>query len=321
LFILVAKFLALKINKLKTNNMKKVIILALLFWIELSSFGQVQAIFPNRNSPSKEELKELAFQESAKGFAFRNSLVETINAGLKDTTFKVSVTRLNELFDHLYSEEIYLKEGKYKNSGWNPSTKKIVQSFGHEWTGFGWVFRIGTFSIICIKGDCGNILAVPVTKIENVKQEIVYINKETEVIRDTVYIKNNGNNVNGNNPNNNQSWSASGGTRNYTYWNNWNPPYANYAPMGGAYNYNYGHYNGGGNCNYGHRGRGSHGGYNGNSSQNYNYNHNNGTSTNSASYGTPSNYGYGNSNGTPPSASWSTPTNYTYSNSNGGGRH
>jgi len=260
-----------------------IFLLVLLLGIDPSSFGQVQAIFPNRNSPSKEELKELAFQETAKGFAFRNSLVETINIEL-DTTFKVSVTRLNEIFDHLYYEEVYLEEGKYKNSGWNPSTKKIVQSIGHKWTGFAWVFRIGTFSIICIKGDCGNILAVSAIRVEKIKQEIVYINKDPKVIRDTVYI--NGENVNRNNPNNNQRWSASSGTKNYTYWNCWNNPSPNYAPMGGAYNYNYGHYNGGG-CN------------------------------NNASYGTPSNYGYSNSNGTPTNSSWSTPTNTTYNNSNG----
>ncbi|MFA6523920.1 MAG: hypothetical protein WC264_01320 [Candidatus Paceibacterota bacterium] len=152
--------------------MKNLIIFALLFGIELSSFGQVQAIFPKYNSPSKEELKELAFQETAKGFAFRNSLIENINAGLKDTIFKVSNTRINEIFNHLYLEEVYLEEGGYMNSGWDPKTKKIVQSIGHKnptGSEFAWVFRIGTFSIIIIRSKCGNILAVPVTRVEKIK--------------------------------------------------------------------------------------------------------------------------------------------------------
>ena len=160
-----------------------------------------------------------------------------------------------------------------------------------------------------------NLLKVPPIKVGDVVNEnkVVYV-----PIHDTVYV-NNTEKVYVE-ENNNQRWSASGGTQNYTYWNNWNPPYANYAPMGGAYNYNYGHYNGGGNCNnnYGHRGgyrghRGN-GGCNNGSTQNYGYNHsnNNGYNQNS-SYGSPSNYGYSHSNGTAPGASWSTPTNYNYS--------
>lgn len=158
--------MAFEVNKLKLRNMKNLIILALLLWIELNCFSQTKAVFPYDN-PSKDILRELAFTPNAKGFAFRTSLIESINTGLADTTFKVSATRLDEIFNHLYLEEVYLEESGYKNSGWNSVSKKMVPSIGHKWSGFAWVFRIGSFAIIVIKGDCGNILAVPVTKIQN----------------------------------------------------------------------------------------------------------------------------------------------------------
>ena len=311
------------INKLKTNHMKNLIILALLLWIELNCFSQTKAVFPY-NNPSKNVLRELAFTPNAKGFAFRTSLIGVINSGLTDTTFKVSATRLDEIFNHLYLEEVYLEERGYKNSGWDSVSKKMNPSIGHKWTGFAWVFRIGTFSIVVIKGDCGNILTVPVTRVEKIKQEIVYVNKDPKVIHDTVYVDNTEKvYVDGNNSNNNnqQRWSASSGTQNYTYWDCWNPPYPNYAPMSGPCNYNYNHYNGGNNCNNGyrgHRGNRCNSGYTGNSSHNYNYSHSNGNSMNNASYGTPSNYGYSNSNnnGYVQNCSWSTPTNYNYSHTN-----
>jgi hypothetical protein len=41
----------------------------------------------------------------------------------------------------------------------------MVPGKGHEWTGFGWVFRVGTFSIRLLKGDCANILKTPVIRI------------------------------------------------------------------------------------------------------------------------------------------------------------
>lgn len=162
--------------------MKKLIIFAFATLLGSECFSQVKAVFPEYNSPSKEELRDLAFSPTAKGYAFRTSLIENINIGLKDTTFKVAATRIDEIFAHLFLEEVYLEEGGYKNSGYDVITHKMVQSIGHKWTGFAWVFRIGTFVIIVMKGDCGNILTVPVTKIQKNQ------GFKQDTIRNTVYI-------------------------------------------------------------------------------------------------------------------------------------
>jgi len=41
----------------------------------------------------------------------------------------------------------------------------MVSSTGHKWSGFGWVFRVGTFVLPLLKGDCANILTVPVIRL------------------------------------------------------------------------------------------------------------------------------------------------------------
>ena len=191
--------------------MKNLIIFAFALLLGLECFSQVEAIFPKRDSPSKEKLKELAFTADAKGYAFRNSFIENTNVGLKDTTYKASVTRLDEFFDHLYLEEVYLQESGYKNSGWNPVTQKMVPSIGHKWTGFVWVFRIGTFAIPIIKGDCGNILSVPVIRIQKPKQNNVNVNNNVKVVYDTVDV-NNSNNQQPNYSGNNSFTVRTGGT-------------------------------------------------------------------------------------------------------------
>lgn len=147
--------------------MKKVGIVLILVMVWLGLKGQTGPVFPY-NHPSKQTLRELAREETVKGYVYRKYLVETINLGLKDTAFKVSLSYVDFIFNHIFLEEVYLKEGMYKNSGYNPSTKKMDSSVGHQWNvqgkGFAWVFRVGTYSIVLIKEDCGNILTVPVIR-------------------------------------------------------------------------------------------------------------------------------------------------------------
>ncbi len=144
--------------------MKRVVIFLLLAlgWLDVS--GQTGPVCPY-NHPSKETLHALALEETSKGSSYRTYIVQVINVGLKDTTLRVSDSYINFIFQHLHLEEVELKEGYYLNSGWNPSLGKMIPSVGHGlgW-GFQWVFRIGTYSIVLIKEDCGNILVVPVIR-------------------------------------------------------------------------------------------------------------------------------------------------------------
>ena len=153
------------------KNLYFVILLVALSVIKAN--GQVGPVFPY-TSPSKEALKSLAKQESAKGETYRNYLVKIINIGLRDTTLRVDARYVDFIFEHIYLEEVNLEDGMFKNSGYDPSTDKMHPSMGHKigW-GFQWVFRVGTFTIVIIKRDCGNILEVPVirTKVETPPQE------------------------------------------------------------------------------------------------------------------------------------------------------
>lgn len=114
--------------------------------------------------PSLETLKDLCFQTTPKGVAYRNYLINAVNVGLRDT-LTITEDNLSWVFDHLHDEEVYLEEGVYMNSGWNPSSNKMVPSVGHKWTGFAWVLRVGSYVLILTKKDCGNILKYPVKRI------------------------------------------------------------------------------------------------------------------------------------------------------------
>jgi hypothetical protein len=138
--------------------MRKVVVFLFLILSWSIINGQTGPVFQYTH-PSKQILEELVKEETVKGYAYRTYLVGKINLGLIDTTFKVSASYVDFIFNHLYFEEVYLEEGNYMNSGYNPSTKKMTPSMGHKWTGFAWVFRIGTYSITVIKEDCGNILS------------------------------------------------------------------------------------------------------------------------------------------------------------------
>lgn len=144
--------------------MRIYLVVILLLALSAIANGQVGPVFPY-TSPSKEALMSLAKQESAKGETYRNYLVKSINIGLRDTTHKVETQEIDYIFDHIFLEEVNLQDGMFKNSGYDPSTNKMHPSSGHKigW-GFQWVFRVGTFTIVIIKRDCGNILEVPVIR-------------------------------------------------------------------------------------------------------------------------------------------------------------
>lgn len=134
------------------------------------SVVSAQAVSPvfKYTHPTKDELQKLATSGTPKGKIYLDYMVEVINQGLKDTTLKVSASDTLFIFSHLFLEEVYLKRENYQNSGYSESQKKMIPSVGHldGWS-FQWVFRIGTFTIVLIKEDCGNILNVPVIRIFN----------------------------------------------------------------------------------------------------------------------------------------------------------
>ena len=143
--------------------MKKFVFVLILTMNWLISNGQTGPVFQYTH-PSKQTLLGLALSETIEGSVYRNYLVDKINLGLRDTTLRVSNSNISSIFDHLFLEEVYLEEGSYDNSGYDPSKKRMNPSLGHKWTGFAWVFRIGTYTIILIKEDCGNILTVQVIR-------------------------------------------------------------------------------------------------------------------------------------------------------------
>jgi len=145
--------------------MKKLAVVVLLVALSVIKVsGQVGPVF-QYTSPSIEALKSLAKQESVKGETYRNYLIKTINIGLRDTTLRVDARYVDYIFNHLFLEEVNLEDDMFKNSGYDPITNSMCPSLGHKigW-GFQWVFRIGTFTIVIIKRDCGNILEVPVIR-------------------------------------------------------------------------------------------------------------------------------------------------------------
>jgi hypothetical protein len=138
--------------------MKKLAIMLILTLGWLKSYCQVEAVFPY-NHPSKDMLYNLAQSQTAKGNAYAQYLITRINIGLRDTSYKVS--SVDEIFPHLFLEDITpLTAHTYINSGYDPKKKAMVSSLGNAFSGFAWVFRIGSFIIIVIKDDCGNILTV-----------------------------------------------------------------------------------------------------------------------------------------------------------------
>lgn len=134
----------------------------------LASNGQTGPVFQYTN-PSKDNLRSLALEQSPKGYAYREYLVEVVSLALADTlTLSISFKNIDWIFDHLDLEEIYFEEGEYQNSGYDPTTKKMDPSLGHKKTMFVWVLRVGSYAIPLIKGDCGNILIAKV--IRTIKQ-------------------------------------------------------------------------------------------------------------------------------------------------------
>lgn len=149
--------------KFKYTNMKKLFLVLILAMNWLVSNGQTGPVFPYDN-PSKQKLYNLATSDTPKGNAFIDYMVNVINIGLRDTTFRVSQLDVDDIFANLFLEEFYLNEGEYSNSGYNPSREKMIPGIGHAWNGFGWVYRKGNFSLRLIKGDCANILRTRVLR-------------------------------------------------------------------------------------------------------------------------------------------------------------
>jgi len=127
----------------------------------LASNGQTGPVFQYTN-PTKEVLRSLALEESAKGYAYRNYLVRVVDGALD--TLDVSVENVSWIFDHLFLEEVYFEEEDYQNSGYDPTKNEMVPSIGHQKTMFVWVLRVGSYTIRLIKGDCGNILVAKVIR-------------------------------------------------------------------------------------------------------------------------------------------------------------
>jgi hypothetical protein len=144
--------------------MKKSVMILVLATIWLISNGQTGPVFQYTN-PSKEELKSLALEESARGYAYRSYLADVVGKALSDT-LDISSENIDWIFNHLFLEEVYFEEEEYKNSGYDPKTQKMDPSRGHEKTMFVWVLRVGSYAIPLIKGDCGNILIAKVIRIK-----------------------------------------------------------------------------------------------------------------------------------------------------------
>ena len=123
--------------------------------------GQTGPVFPY-NNPSKQTIFKLASSQTLEGEAYSSYMTKAVNLGLRDTDYKVS--SVGEIFSHLHFEDITLVAGSYINSGYNKQKHEMVQSVGNAWSGFAWVYRMGTYAIILLKGDCGNVLEVEVVR-------------------------------------------------------------------------------------------------------------------------------------------------------------
>lgn len=132
----------------------------LLFVVNLTA--QTLPVF-NYTYPKLSEIKKLASEYSEKGHAFYVYLEETINMKLADTTFRVSDAQqlgVDSMFKYLSlsTEEIHFKDGSWLNSGYDPSKGEMVPSIGHDWIGFCWMFKIGSYSFPILKADCSNTI-------------------------------------------------------------------------------------------------------------------------------------------------------------------
>jgi hypothetical protein len=125
--------------------------------------GNVEAVFPY-NFPSKEAIFNLASSNTPKGIAYAKQMLKAVNNGLRhaDTSYRIS--SIDEISSNLFYEDVTLPEGDYINSGFNTTTLQMKESVGHKWSGFAWVYKIGSISIILFKGDCGNVVIVAVIK-------------------------------------------------------------------------------------------------------------------------------------------------------------
>jgi len=129
--------------------------------------AQREAVFKNYNSPSLTEIKNLMLEDSQKGKAYQQALAEVLQKGLGDTlTFNREGNYVNWfLGQNVEPKEVNLKKGEYLNSGYNPKTGKMeFFTPTKDFQGFAWVLEIGSYTLIMMKGDCGNFLITAPTR-------------------------------------------------------------------------------------------------------------------------------------------------------------
>lgn len=168
--------------------MKKIILLVILITVSQISKGQLSPVLPYNNlGQPLDTIKALALGTSAKSLAFRNCIVENIKDLLKDTLV-FSEENLGWAFQYFFSEEVVLKAGEYQNSGWNAKTGKIEFFSGKDFTGFVWIFRIGSYETVICKGNCANPLNVTEQKIVQQQQQQTQIVLVSDTVKQTVYL-------------------------------------------------------------------------------------------------------------------------------------
>lgn len=155
--------------------MKRILLILILALVGFASKAQVEAVFPY-TTPTKDVIQKLASSNTLKGLAYRQEILKALNVGLRDTTYRP--TTMEEVFSHLFSEDMELKAGTFINSGYNTKTHQMDESVGHYYNNFLWVFKIGTYTIPLLKADCANVLIVQ--PIRNELLEFIPTPKEEE---------------------------------------------------------------------------------------------------------------------------------------------
>jgi len=169
-------------------------VLVFLMFIALSfgAFAQKgEAIFPH--PPSKEEMYQLAMSATDKGYQYREFIISAVKAHISEIDgYPVDGKSVDQIFAHIYNEDVVLLAGDYENSFWYPAQYKMKTFKGISfYKDKAWVFRYKGLSFVLIKGDCGNTVFCRL--MSNFTNENTNTNN------------NNNNNNNGNGYNNNQN--------------------------------------------------------------------------------------------------------------------
>ncbi len=144
---------------------KFLLLLVLICQVVTPLTAGVKAVFPY-DYPYRKALYSLSMKDTPKGRAYLEYLLYASNLAFMDTAFSFTKGNLQILFDNLYSEELFLQDQGYMNSGYDDVAFKMVPSVGHSWKGFVWVLRLGSYIVPLIKTDCGNILVVKAERLK-----------------------------------------------------------------------------------------------------------------------------------------------------------